>query len=445
MKKQPKYVGAVIGAGFGDEGKGLTTDFLVRRHKPGTALVIRFNGSAQAGHTVTTDDGKHHVFQHFGSGTFAGANTYWSEYCPVHPIMFNIEYDVLKSKVEDLPALVVTNKCHIITPWDMVYNQALERRRQKVGAQHGSVGLGVGVAHHRFLQDCYITIGQAAHHSKARLFEALKSLRDDIWHLGFIGESLKMEDLTEEEQAVFKEDSAIERTIDEIRLMCDRIRLEYHGNTLFDYDVIVFEGAQGLMLSEMYGKTPYTTWSDPGLVNVAHLCDEFDIALHEVVFVSRLFGTRHGAGPCYLDDAPEEELELRLDDTTNVPHPWQGTMRQFALDFERMKGIVNIEFQTFKGYMIHDIGWDKEDVDLIEKTMMFTWGHLLKDKRLHFRGERQGHLSGGNHIEIFKEVNAKYCATGKTASTVQVRNEHPLSESQKELIDYVLSTSKKVA
>ena len=34
MKKQPKYVGAVIGAGFGDEGKGLTTDFLVGLREP---------------------------------------------------------------------------------------------------------------------------------------------------------------------------------------------------------------------------------------------------------------------------------------------------------------------------------------------------------------------------------------------------------------------------
>ena len=65
----------VIGANFGDEGKGLITDFEVRRTK--ARVVSRFNGGAQAGHTVHMGD-KRHVFGHISSGAFAGAFTYLS-------------------------------------------------------------------------------------------------------------------------------------------------------------------------------------------------------------------------------------------------------------------------------------------------------------------------------------------------------------------------------
>lgn len=68
MKKEIKIV---IGANFGDEGKGLITDYfchqlLVAGHD---VLNIRHNGGAQAAHNVVTPDGKQHVFSHFGAGS----------------------------------------------------------------------------------------------------------------------------------------------------------------------------------------------------------------------------------------------------------------------------------------------------------------------------------------------------------------------------------------
>lgn len=48
----------VIGANFGDEGKGLVTDYLCASE--GAGMVVRFNGGAQAGHTVVTPDGRRH-------------------------------------------------------------------------------------------------------------------------------------------------------------------------------------------------------------------------------------------------------------------------------------------------------------------------------------------------------------------------------------------------
>ena len=84
----------VIGANYGDEGKGLMTDFLCRQHS--ADLVVRFNGGAQAGHTVVTPEGERHVFHHIGSGYFAGVPTYLSKFFVSNPVLFKQEYQELR-------------------------------------------------------------------------------------------------------------------------------------------------------------------------------------------------------------------------------------------------------------------------------------------------------------------------------------------------------------
>ena len=81
---------AVIGSGFGDEGKGLMTDYHSSQHDD--AVVIRSNGGAQAGHTVTLPTGERHVFSHFGSGSLNGTPTFLSSYFVSNPMLFVKEY-----------------------------------------------------------------------------------------------------------------------------------------------------------------------------------------------------------------------------------------------------------------------------------------------------------------------------------------------------------------
>ena len=90
-------VKVIIGANFGDEGKGLMSDyFAAEAAAQGVkALVICSNGGAQRGHTVVTPRGERHVFHHFGSGTLAGADTWLPRYYILNPIMFMDEYEEL--------------------------------------------------------------------------------------------------------------------------------------------------------------------------------------------------------------------------------------------------------------------------------------------------------------------------------------------------------------
>src|SRR5262245_27607669 len=80
----------VVDLGFGDAGKGSIVDALVRRHD--AKLVVRWNGGAQAGHTVVTDDGRTHTFSQLGAGTFVpGVRTHLTEDVVVHPTALVVE------------------------------------------------------------------------------------------------------------------------------------------------------------------------------------------------------------------------------------------------------------------------------------------------------------------------------------------------------------------
>jgi adenylosuccinate synthase len=130
----------VIGACFGDEGKGLTTDYLAAKHVS-ESLVVRFNGGAQAGHTVQTANGQRHVFKHFGSGCFAGSPTFLSEYFICNPILFRTELEQLH-KFGLTPKIYVHPEAVVSTQYDMMINQIVEEIRSN--SRHGSCGVGIG-------------------------------------------------------------------------------------------------------------------------------------------------------------------------------------------------------------------------------------------------------------------------------------------------------------
>ena len=80
-----KDVKIVIGANYGDEGKGLMTRHFVLDSKT-KPIVVFHNGTAQRGHTVDYNATHRHVFHHFGSGTGDGAPTYFAETFLIHPM-----------------------------------------------------------------------------------------------------------------------------------------------------------------------------------------------------------------------------------------------------------------------------------------------------------------------------------------------------------------------
>ena len=110
---------AVIGLGFGDEGKGMVTSYLSSYYK--NPMVVRYSGGHQAGHTVH-HNGINHTFANFGCGTLHGCPTYWSPYCTVEPVGLIREFSILADKLcEDFDSMkiYIHNDCPVTTPFDI--------------------------------------------------------------------------------------------------------------------------------------------------------------------------------------------------------------------------------------------------------------------------------------------------------------------------------------
>ena len=284
---------AVIGAAFGDEGKGHLTDYFAAE-APDPPLVIRYNGGCQAGHTVVTPDGTRHVFGHFGSGTLAGSPTMLSRFFIVNPMIWAAERDVLRNLGYD-PKVYVDRRAPLTTPYDMVANRVL--------AKHGTCGLGIHETLARSIPTTVETPG----------------MRDICLQIREVTRERLAGHMTEEHLEWINSDTLLENylyDLGELRRSCiltDEIPV---------WSGYIFEGAQGLMLDEKHQYFPYVTHSRTGLPNIVKLCDEIGIDDLDVVYVTRSYVTRHGPGPF-----PTEDPHLSYEDTTNVPNPHQGVLR----------------------------------------------------------------------------------------------------------------------
>lgn len=296
---------AVIGASFGDEGKGLVTDYLCARQ--GASMVVRFNAGAQAGHTVVTPEGHRHVFSHFGSGTFCDVPTFLSQFFICNPLAFLRELKALNDLGIE-PFVYAHPNCLVTTFADMMINQKMEDAR---GAKrHGSVGLGVNE-----------TI------MRSELPE-LKITMSDLWNRTSLKDRLA--ELCGK-YASFRTGSPIEKPEAMIEEFCRRA--EYFAGLVHPLGIgqcrePVFEGAQGLLLDQNNKEFfPHLTRSNTGMQNVRILCEQAGIKEIEPYYVSRTYLTRHGNGPL-----PGEDAKMKFFDDTNTEHPYQGKLRFAPLD-----------------------------------------------------------------------------------------------------------------
>lgn len=318
----------MIGSNYGDCGKGLITDYLCRRYLP--SLNVRFNGGAQAGHTVVDTERKgaprRHVFRHFGAGAFAGATTFWSRFAIVNPMEFMVEHAKMVALGEAWP-LVLDPMAPVTTPFDMLVNHAAEADRG--GARHGSCGMGIGETVERterydglYAKDLYNT---------ARVRSFLLSVEQE-WV-----------PLRASELGLRRTPRLSQSFIDHYLRDCDAMT-RYVGEPRAFADVahafqdVVFEGAQGLALDACADGFPHVTRSRTGMTNVRLLAGEADLSV-QPVYVTRWYLTRHGAGPL-PEEMPTPDYVV---DRTNVPNEHQGVMRVAPMVLDVWAARVNAD------------------------------------------------------------------------------------------------------
>lgn len=326
----------VIGSNFGDEGKGITTDYIASTGKK--SLVVRFNGGAQAGHTVELADGRRHVFSHFGSGTLTGAHTFLSKHFIVNPSFFLNERKALV-KLGFYPDVLVDNRVIVTTPFDILINRAIEEQRGT--ARHGSVGLGINETVTRSLVELGRFAITALDLTKGSLYldKRLREIEEN--YVDNRLEALGLHIVLDPEDAIFDQ-----WRIDAMNFI-DHVTLVESPKSLtnFNYDNVVFEGAQGLLLDEDHEYFPHVTRSKTGIHNAMQVAREMGfITSLDVHYVTRPYMTRHGAGPF-----PTLVEGMKIKDETNVPNDWQETMKFGKLDVSAWARSVEADLEPYEG------------------------------------------------------------------------------------------------
>lgn len=334
----------VIGANFGDEGKGLMTDYFCHQStlRGEKTLVVLHNGGAQRGHTVVTPDGNRHVFHHFGSGTLVGADTYLSEEFVLNPMIFRQEWEELES-MKAIPKVYVNHTCRVTTPFDMILNQIIEESRDN--ARHGSCGMGI---HETMIRDvCNYPIEMWFDSSDEAKRYYLKEIRN------YLSERLLdfgINKIPDNWKEIVNSDLLIENFISELNFMGRNISIRFDRFIEY-YDCVVFENGQGLLLDQNNtAYYPHLTPSNTGIKNsleiIAEMSCKPDI---EVCYVTRTYLTRHGAGR--LDgECDKQEINPDMQDLTNVPNPHQGTLRYAKLIEKSLEERILKDFEPARKY-----------------------------------------------------------------------------------------------
>ncbi len=335
-----KTARVVIGAQFGDEGKGRLTDEYAAQ-TGGDGIVARFNGGAQAGHTVVAPDGRRHVFSHIGSGALVGAATYLSRFFVANPLLFLKEWEMLATQGVT-PAVYVDPASPVTTPYDMMINQIVERERG--AGRHGSCGIGFGETLERNLDTRFaLTVADLA--DPSALADRLDLIRRQyaparLARLGFARAS-------EPNAALFRSDAILEHYLaDAGRFLNATITTD--ARAAIRDRPLIFEGAQGLLLDQDRGFFPHVTRSNTGLRNMLALAGELGLERLDVTYVSRAYLTRHGAGPL-PHELPEKPCP-GIVDATNVPNAYQGALRFAWLDLDLLAHAIQADLSDAAAY-----------------------------------------------------------------------------------------------
>lgn len=261
-------ISIVLGTFFGDEGKGQTVHNLCNKYigKRESVLVVRFSGGHQVGHTVKHGD-MMHTFSNFGSGTLLGVPTYWSEYCTVDPITSMLEgADLAKMGVR--PIVQYHPHCQVVIPFD-VYSQV----NNEENLRHGTVGTGFKACLDRVKAGYSLTVVDCMNPYILR--EKLNAIVDNYYNMSSKYPSIDLDNWCRLAHAYFLHTGTV------------------NEDCLLNYDNLVFEGSQGILLDQRFGIMPYCTPSNTTSQNAYELLRKAGIRKEiQTCYVTRPYITR---------------------------------------------------------------------------------------------------------------------------------------------------------
>ncbi|MCH4207112.1 MAG: adenylosuccinate synthase [Solobacterium sp.] len=285
----------VVGAQWGDEGKGKVVDLL------GTHMdmVVRFQGGNNAGHTLVVN-GKKTVLHLLPSGIMnEKADCIIGPGVVVNPFVLLSEIDTLEKEGHSCSNVKISDRAHLLMPYHIRLDELME---QRAGAgKIGTTKNGIGPCY----ADKYTRIGIRVCDLKDwDVFqEKLKSVLE-----------LKNEEITKIYGGEPFDYDEMVKQFDEIRprivpMICDAV--DKVNKALDSGKKVLFEGAQANMLDINYGTYPYVTSSSPTSAGVCVGAGVSPFKLGRVFGVAKAYSTRVGEGPYPTEQINAVGDELR--------------------------------------------------------------------------------------------------------------------------------------
>ncbi|MEX1011658.1 MAG: adenylosuccinate synthase [Balneolaceae bacterium] len=350
----------VIGAQWGDEGKGKVVDLLSKE----ADYVVRYQGGANAGHTLKFDD-REVVLHLIPSGIFNGdARCVIGNGVVVDPTALVSEIEeVEKMGTSFNDRLMISESAHIILPYHKLLDRVKEKNRgdDKIG----TTGRGIGPAYVSKVSRVGIRMGDLLYPGllKKRVEQNLTEINKALIHIYDEGPIDTDEMLGELGQAIERVSPYICNTT---HVMHDAVSLGKN---------ILLEGAQGSLLDVDHGTYPYVTSSSPTAGGACIGSGVPPVAITDVMGIVKAYTTRVGNGPfpTELHNSEGERLQengAEFGATTGRPRRC-GWLDLVALRYAvQLNGLTELtltkldvldEFDTIRVCTGYEIGGEKTD------------------------------------------------------------------------------------
>ena len=303
--EHPAQHAAVVGLQWGDEGKGKIVDLLTSRYD----CIVRYNGGANAGHTVQVGS-ERYALHLIPSGILsAGKINIVGNGVVVDPEKLLDEVDGLRRRGVDVGSnLRISDRAHVVMPYhkeqDAALEELLEKKSGKVGAgQIGTTRRGIGPAYSdKVRRSTALRMGDLLDHALLlRKLETICGLRmAELEALGANVTPLVPRELADRFAAAGEK--LRPHITDTVYLVHDEIRA---GRS------VLFEGANACLLDIDHGTFPYVTSSNCSTLGIPAGSGVPGRMIHKVYGIMKAYSTRVGGGPFVTELLDETGERIR--------------------------------------------------------------------------------------------------------------------------------------
>ena len=331
----------IVGAQWGDEGKGKATDLLGSR----IDYVVKFNGGNNAGHTVVIGDQKY-ALHLLPSGILTdGVTPVIANGVVIDLEVLFTELDALEARGVDVSKLVVSSNAHIITQYHRTVDKVTERFLGK--RQIGTTGRGIGPTYADKINRVGVRIQDLFDENILR--QKVEGALDQKNHLLV--------------KVYNRRAIGVDEVVDDLLGYADRLRPMVADtalllNTALDAgETVLLEGGQATMLDVDHGTYPFVTSSN---ATAGGACTGSGIGprrIERVIGIVKAYTTRVGSGPfpTELDDEWGEWLRQRGDEfgtTTGRPRRtgwYDAPIARYAARINGITDFVLTKLDTLSG------------------------------------------------------------------------------------------------